>query len=304
MNFANRMAASLSRHRFYGVGLAAFGALALTPDTLLMRLSQMEGFAMLAWRGLLMGGVLLAIWAVLRRGAARRADLGALFSLGGLGVVACHALSATCFSLGVAWAPVAPVLFGVATAPVFAALFAWALLGEPTGRATWAAMATVLAGIALSVLAAPEAGAPLAEGAALGAGLGLAVAALMALSFVLIRRNHSLPILACIGAGALLSGLGGVVLSPAPALGAGALWAIALSGAVVLPVSVFALSLATRHTAAATVSLLMLMETVLGPAWVWLGTGEAMTPGMLAGGGLVVASLALYLAKGGARPAL
>lgn len=282
-------------HPFHGLALATFGALVLTPDTLLMRLSGMEGFAMLAWRGVLMGSVLLAVWAVARRGAARRADLRVLFSGAGLAVAGCHALSATFFSLGVASAPVAPVLFGVATVPVFAALLARVLLGEPTAPATWGAMAAVFAGIGLAVLSSPEGGEALSGGAALGALMGLGVAALMALSFVLIRRDHAVPILACIGLGALLSGLLGLVMSPPEALHAGAAWAIALSGAVVLPLSFFALSLATRHTAAATVSLLLLLETVLGPVWVWLGTGEAMTPGMIAGGVVVVASLAFYL---------
>ncbi len=34
-----------------GVILAVIGALLLTPDTLLMRLSQLDGWNMLIWRG-------------------------------------------------------------------------------------------------------------------------------------------------------------------------------------------------------------------------------------------------------------
>jgi hypothetical protein len=46
-------------HPLFGLLLAVFGALVLTPDTLFMRLSGMGGFQMVAWRGLLMGSVML-----------------------------------------------------------------------------------------------------------------------------------------------------------------------------------------------------------------------------------------------------
>ena len=72
-------------------------------------------------------------------------------------------------------------------------------------------------------------------------------------------------------------------------------WAMVVTGAVILPVSFFTLSLASRHTQAANVSLLMLLETVLAPVWVWIGVGERPTVTMAIGGAVVVVSLAIYL---------
>ena len=46
-----------------GLSLALFGALLLTPDTLFMRLSELDGFTMLAWRGGLSGLGYILIWA-------------------------------------------------------------------------------------------------------------------------------------------------------------------------------------------------------------------------------------------------
>ena len=57
----------MTRHPLFGLGLAAFGALILTPDTMFMRWSGLEGFVMLAWRGLLMGSLLIAVWFVTAR---------------------------------------------------------------------------------------------------------------------------------------------------------------------------------------------------------------------------------------------
>ena len=67
------------------------------------------------------------------------------------------------------------------------------------------------------------------------------------------------------------------------------------TGALVLPLSFYLLSLAARYTHAANVSLLMLMETVLGPVWVWLAVGEVPTSRMILGGAIVLVSLAIYL---------
>lgn len=285
----------MSPRPLHGTALAILGTLVLTPDTLFMRWSEMEGFAMLAWRGLLMGPLLIGLW-FLRTGAAMSETVRALGRPAALGVVFCHALNATLFSLGVWVAPVSVVLFGVATVPVFAAIFARLVAGERTGAATWVATAAVLSGIALAV-SGGGAGPERADGAEalLGALAGLGVAVTLALSFVLIRATAALPILPAIGAGSCLAGLAGLTLAAPGALLSGNPAAIAVTGALILPASFLAISHAARHAPATTVSLVLLLETVLGPAWVWLGAGEAMSARAIAGGAAVVASLAVYI---------
>ena len=39
----------------------------------------------------------------------------------------------------------------------------------------------------------------------------------------------------------------------------------------------------------------MLLEMVLGPFWVWLGTGERPSPMMLVGAAIVLVTLASYI---------
>lgn len=275
-----------------GLALAFAGVLLLTPDTLLMRLSGLDGTAMLAWRGLLSGAVFLAMWMIGARD--RGADLRHLASGAGLAVAAAHGLNTFCFTAAVAAAPVAVVLIALATTPVWAALLSRALIGEPTRRATWVATALVLIGIAWAVAGEGGGGFGLA-GVLTGGALGLAAAGLMGLTFVLFRRAPALPVLLCMGAGALLSGTVAALRAAPGSLADGQLWAIALAGAVVLPLSFLALTLSTRLTHAANVSLLLLLETVLGPLWVWWGVGEAPSPAMWMGGALVVISLAGYI---------
>lgn len=278
-----------------GVLLALFGVIVLTPDAMLMRLSGMEGMQMLGWRSTIMGIVLIAAWGLSRVGH-WRPDAALIFSGGGLAIALCQGVNGALFTFGIVGAPVTIVLLGVATVPIFAAIFSWLLMGEATGRATWITIAVVLLGITIAVFGKGSGG--LEAGAIKGALYGLGVAVCLALSFVLIRKLGGVPILPTVGLGALGAGLLAMVLTgPEGMMGEAVLWPILLTGAVVLPVSFFCLSLASRHTAAANVSLLLLLETVLGPLWVWLAIGEAPTPMMLGGGAIVVGSLSVYLLR-------
>lgn len=288
----------MTRHPLFGLGLATFAALLLTPDALLMRLSGMGGYQMVGWRGLLMGAVMLTFWAVLARDRGR--DLAFLGTGFGLAILACQYLNATLFSLGIAHAPVAVMLLAVATVPVFAAAFARLIIGEPTRRATWVTIMAVLIGITLAVFGG-RGDLALNADALLGALAGLGVAMVLALNFVILRARADLPIALLMGLGAGLAGVTGAVITGPAQMPAGTVWAIAMTGLVILPVSFFSLSLASRYTHASNVSLLMLLETVLGPFWVWLGVGERPTPMMLAGGVVVVGSLAIYLWHTGRR---
>lgn len=277
----------------FGLMIATLGALILTPDAMLMRLSGMDGVQMLGWRSSIMGIVLIAAWVVSRVGF-WRADAALIFSGGGIAIALCQGVNGTLFTFGIVGAPVTVVLLGVATVPIFAAIFSWVLMGEPTGRATWVTIGFVLVGITIAIFG--TGGGAWDATALVGALYGLGVAVCLSLSFVLIRKLGDVPILPTVGLGALGAGVVGIVLTgPADMMGEAVLWPIFLTGAVVLPVSFFCLSLASRHTAAANVSLLLLLETVLGPLWVWLAIGEAPTPMMLGGGVIVVGSLAVYL---------
>jgi drug/metabolite transporter (DMT)-like permease len=275
----------------YGVGLALAGALLLTPDALLMRISGMSTFQMMGWRGLCLGLIFLISWRLTSK--VWRADLVTLGSSTALIVIASQVMNTTLFPLGISIAPVAPVLLGVATVPVWSALLARQLYGETTTRATWIAITLVMVGLTLAVTDKGEGA--LDAYALAGAACGLGVAFALALTFVILRHNPSLPLLLVIGLGSLASGTSGWLIVGPAQMTDGTVWAVLVSALLILPLSFFALNEASRHTAAANVSLLLLLETVLAPLWVWLGTGEAPSPRMMAGGAVVVVTLTVYV---------
>jgi drug/metabolite transporter (DMT)-like permease len=66
---------------------------------------------------------------------------------------------------------------------------------------------------------------------------------------------------------------------------------LALMGFVQLGLGCLLMTLAARRLKAAEVGLLTLLETILGPLWVWLGVGERPSDLALAGGAVVVGAL-------------
>lgn len=255
-----------------------------------MRISGMSTFQMLGWRGLCLGLIFLTAWGLTTK--AWRRDLSALGSGTAVTVVACQVMNTTLFPMGIATAPVASVLLGVATVPVWSALLAKLLYNETATRATWIAIGLVIMGLTVAISDNGEA--TLDAYALVGAACGLGVAVALAMIFVTLRHNRKLPLLLVIGLGSLISGTAGWLITGQAQMTDGTVWAALLSAVVILPLSFFALNEAPRHTSAANVSLLLLLETVLAPIWVWLGIGEVPSPRMLVGGSIVIVTLAVY----------
>ena len=287
-----------------GLMLALAGALLLTPDTLLMRLSGLDGGAMLAWRACLAGLVFLSI-GLIARFKEEKGNRARVSSFGFWSLVICQIGNASFFAFGIALAPVAVVLLAVATVPVIAALLGYFLLGEPADRRVWATIVLVFSGILMSVAGDIERGMNIDFETLLGACCGLAVAISLAFNFVIIRKNKTVPFELAIGLGALIAGCTAFYLWPAAWQVRGAsLIYIPVTGLIILPVSFFLLSKASRLTSAANVSMIMLLETVLGPLWVWLGIKETPNSLTLLGGVLVVGALGFFLYRQAGEPAL
>ena len=285
---------TLKAHPLFGLGLAGFGALTLTPDALFIRLSGMGVWEMMVWRGSQLALVMYAL--VLITSWDKKAEIfKKTFSWRGLGISLCQFTSNVAFIVGIAQTSVSVILFALATSPIFGAYFSRLILREKTHLSTWLATAATLIGIAITVADASHATAAPDGSVLFGAICGLTASAAIGLNFVLLRKHDDLPVAAIVGTGSLWSALlGFAVIGPSTLLDGNWLM-ISVCGLIILPISFFCLTSASRYTAAANIGLLMLLETILGPIWVWLGVGEAPTTQMVFGGAIVVITLALYV---------
>ena len=283
---------SLSGNLFKGIGIATIGALILSPDTLFMRWSEMDAWSMLTWRGFEMGLMLILFSSCFK---IYRKNFNKVFSRVGIWIILSQILSSIFFTYGVAETSVSLILFCLATSPIFASIFSIFILHEKTTTSTWITAFFALIGVGISVangenvLNAPQ------GSVFIGTVCGIGAAATLGLSLVFLRSKPDIPAMTVTGLSSFGYGIIGLIIVSPDLLFKGDIIAISLSGLIILPISFACLTFATRYTQASNIGLLMLLETALGPFWVWLGTNETPNFYMIIGGVVVIFSLAWYI---------
>ena len=278
-----------------GILIALAGTLLLTPDSLFMRWSALDGGVMLAWRATLAGTVFI-LFGTARLLLANERSVVNIFKLNFWALVVIQISNASFFSFAIAIAPVAVVLIAVATVPIISALLGHLLLKESVSPQFYVTICLVFLGITLSVFGDYNSDPLISLSTLLGALFGLAVALSLALNFTIIRKDRSIPFEVALGTGGLIAGLSSFAIFPeALNLSLPSALYISFTGIFLLPISFFLLSEASRFTSAANVSIIMLLETVLGPLWVWFGVNEKPSHFALIGGVIVVLALVYFL---------
>lgn len=269
-----------------GVLLAAGAMLLISPDGLMIRLSGPDELVLLFWRaaGALAGAALLLV--MLRPGGV----IGALRKLDRPTLVfaALMVVSNALFVGSISRTAVANTLVILAAVPLFGGILGWIVLREKVPLRTWLAIAAALAGILIIV------GGSFDTGNLLGDGLAVASAFLLATKLVLIRRFPKTDILGGMGLSAAATML---VLTPFAAPLAGdtaSIYIPALTGFFALAVAAVMFFMSARYLPPAETGLFALLETVLGPIWVWLALDEAPPLATIAGGTVVLITLALH----------
>ena len=119
----------------------------------------------------------------------------------------------------------------------------------------------------------------------------------LALTFTLARKYKELGIVPAAALGSLMSGFVGFWFSSFDNIFVAPIWTLLAMGVIILPISFACLSLAPRYTSSAIVSLVMLLEMVIGPFWVWLGIGEKPTSIMILGSLIVLIVLVFHILR-------
>ena len=278
----------------FGLMLALIGALILTPDSLLMRLSQMDGGAMLAWRATLAGLIFLAIGLNKRFQSTDKSIF--VFSKSFVALIACQVANTSFFAFAISLAPVAIVLVCVATVPIISVVLSTIFLNERASLKSVAVIVTVTSGIVVSVYGDFRTDVAFNLQTMMGAVFGLAVALSLAINFVIVRQDRDVEFEIALGVGALIAGITAFVLSPtASDTTLQSTLIISITGLIILPLSFLMLSCASRYTTASNVSMLMLLETVLGPLWVWVFIGERPSYLTITGGVIVIIAIVYFL---------
>ena len=116
----------------FGTFLALIGVLVLTPDTMVMRFSNLDRWPLMGWRGVLMGVTLLIIWRFLFFSNTKK-KWRTLYTWPGIIVIISFSINSVTFTLGIQETSVMLVLTAVATMPIFAAILSSFMMSEGQG---------------------------------------------------------------------------------------------------------------------------------------------------------------------------
>jgi drug/metabolite transporter (DMT)-like permease len=280
-----------------GIVLALLGALILTPDTLLMRLSELTGGQMVAWRATQAGSIFFIIglfpFLLSRNGVKPK-----IWRKSFVALVFVQMANVFCFAYGIYLAPVAIVLIAVATVPVFSIILGAVVLKEAVDMRTWAIVLIVFFGVNLSVIGDINSYDIFNLSSILGGLCGLVVAFSLACNFVIIRKDKEVAFPLALGTGGILCGLLAFYFWPtASEISLKGTFYISITGLLILPLSFILLSKASRMTPASNVSIIMLLETILGPLWVWAFTNESPQFLTIIGGIIVILALIYFFSN-------
>ena len=273
-----------SGHR-KGVLLMIGAALCWSTAGILVRsVSLSDPWEIIFWRSVFMVLFLLGVLTFWHRSK----TWGKIAEVGCQGAISGALLASTFFFfiLSVTRNTVANTMVLMSVGPFFVALFCRIFLGEGVPLRTWNAIAAGLLGVALMFSEGLDAG------RTAGNLLALGVPIAFGLNVVVIRRAQaSVSMVPAV----LLAGLFSIIVSAPFAWPLTPnLWdltVLCIMGWVQLGAGCVLMTLAMRHLSAGEVGLLSLLETTLGPIWVWLAIGERPTNLALLGGLTVIGAL-------------
>jgi drug/metabolite transporter (DMT)-like permease len=262
----------------------ALAAVIWSTGGILVRLLQVaDTWTTIFWRSVFAALGLLT-WVRIRQG---RGFARAFRSIGPTGAViaACFSMASISFVVALHFTTVAFTLVILSTTPLVAGLLGRLIVGERVARRTWVALGVAVLGVSVMV----------SQSLGTGAGFGMLAAfgppISFALATVLIRRHREVKMTPAVALGTVISFLVSIPFAHPSIVSGHDLWLLAAFGALQLAGGLAIFVVGAPLAPAAEVALVGLLETVLGPVWVWLFLGDKPGLPVLAGGGIVIAAM-------------
>ncbi|MAT87383.1 MAG: EamA family transporter [Aestuariivita sp.] len=201
-------------------------------------------------------------------------------------------LAFSCYVFAMINTTVASTLLILSATPFMAAVIGWVWIGEQPKKITWIAMTFASIGIYFMVKSGHQLGNNFGNFMALLSGFWFAI------MLVIARRSGKQDVLGGTFIGGVLCGAIGAFIAILYGTGltvlSSDLLIILIMGAFGIGIGIAFVTWGASYVPAAEVSILVLIESVLGPIWPWIFLGEAMTLSEMFGGLLVLGSVVLF----------
>ena len=264
-----------------------FGVLILSPDSLLIRLSNLSDFSLIFYRSFLPAITifLFIFWSYKKE----TFKVFLLIGVPGIIYATFYAVTHICFIYSIQNTSVANTLVIIAGAPIFAALFSIIFLKEKPSMFTW-----LIIFVAIISMLTIGWGSYSTSGI-FGDLMALIVAILMGASGVLVRYFKDIDLVPACFVGCILAGLYSLPYEIEFNLTYAQIIYLSLMCFIMLPIPFIVMTIAPKYTPAYQVYLIFLLESVLGTTWVWIVINEVPSMNTIVGGLTLLFSVLIYM---------
>ncbi len=266
--------------------LAFVGVLFLTPDSLFIRLANIETWGLLFYRGAIPFIVVLIGLLIVYRSNFFKL----LFSMGFPGIIyaGTFALTNITFIISIQNTNVANTLVMIAMAPMLSAILSAIFLKENPDKKTWTAIIITFFAVIFIFNDSIKLGNIIGDIFGIITAFGLAVGA------VVIRSAKKRNLVPGAVIGKLIVAIFAVFLVKDFNLLGNDIIIVPLMCVVCVAIPFVLVTIAPRFITAAEVNLFFLLETILGPLWVWIVIKEQPSTETILGGFLIILTIAIH----------
>ena len=269
-----------------GMLIAFTGIMFITPDSLLIRLANLNSWNLIFYRGFIpffvvFVGLLIIYKTKLFKEIINNGWHGFFY--------ACtFTITNIVFVISIENTSVANTLIMIALAPMLSAIISLIFLKENPDTKTWVAIIITTLSVVYIFYDALNAG------DLLGNFLGLVCAAGLATGAVIIRSAKRISLVPSAMMGKLMVALIALLFSNQLKLEGNDTLIIPLMCVMCVAIPFVLVTLAPRYITAAEVNLFFLLETIFGPLWVWLVIYERPTNETVIGGIIIIVTIAIH----------
>ncbi len=266
--------------------MAFVAVMFITPDSLFIRLSNVDTWGLVFYRGIIpFVTVFLGMLLIYKLNFFK-----ILLNSGyhGLLYIATFSLTNITFVVSIQNTNVANTLVMIATAPMLTAILGAIFLKEPPDRKTW--ISIIITFLAIIYIFFDS----LKLGNFFGDILGFITAVGLAVGAVTIRSAKSKNLVPAAVVGKLFVATFALFFIESFLLAERDLLIVPLMCILCVAIPFVLVTIAPRFIPAAEVNLFFLLETIIGPIWVWLIIKEQPSIETLQGGAIIIATIAIH----------
>ena len=269
-----------------GMLLAFAGIMFITPDSLLIRLADINSWNLIFYRGFIPFFVIFVGLIIIYRLSLFKKILDNGWH--GLAFIVSFAITSIVFVVSIENTNVANTLVMVALAPMLSAIISLFFLKENPDQKTWIAIVITTLAVIYIFYDAIDAG------DFLGNFLGLVCATGLAVNAVIIRSAKKMSLVPSAMLGKLIVAAFALFFVDQLKLESNDLIIIPLMCVACIAIPFVCVTLAPRYITAAEVNLFFLLETIFGPLWVWMVIREQPSIETIIGGFIIILTIAVH----------